>query len=78
MRGRTGATQENGEDVGSQMDDAKGRAKEAAGVLAGDEDLEREGKRDQAGATVKEKLENAKDKLEEAVDKAKDKLNENR
>lgn len=60
------------------MDDAKGKAKEAAGVLAGDEDLEREGKRDQAGATVKEKLEHAKDRLEEAVDKAKDKLNESR
>jgi uncharacterized protein YjbJ (UPF0337 family) len=60
------------------MDDAKGKAKEAAGALVEDEDLEREGKRDQAGATVKEKLDNAKDKLEEAVDKAKDKLNEHR
>jgi uncharacterized protein YjbJ (UPF0337 family) len=60
------------------MDDAKGKVKEAAGVLADNEGLEREGKRDQAGATVKEKLENVKDKLEETVDKAKDRLNENR
>jgi uncharacterized protein YjbJ (UPF0337 family) len=60
------------------MDDAKGKMKEAAGVVAEDEDLEREGKRDRAGATVKEKIEGVKDKLEEAVDKAKDKLNEQR
>ena len=64
--------------VGSNMDDAKGKAKEAAGVVAENKDLEREGKRDQAGATVKEKLENVKDKLEDAVDKAKDKLNKQR
>jgi len=61
--------------VGARMDDAKGRAKEAAGVLADNKDLEREGKRDQAGATVKEKLDNVKDKLEDGVDKVKDKLN---
>ena len=47
-------------------------------MLAENKDLEREGKRDQAGANVKEKLENVKDKLEDAVDKAKDKLNERR
>ena len=31
-----------------KSDDIKGRVKEAAGVLTGDEDLEREGKVDQA------------------------------
>jgi uncharacterized protein YjbJ (UPF0337 family) len=60
--------------MGSTFDDAKGRAKEAAGDLTGNERLEREGKSDQAGAKVKEFAENAKDKVGDAVDKVKDKL----
>ena len=58
----------------SKSDDIKGRVKEAAGVLTGDEDLEREGKVDQAGASVKKTAEKAKDKVEDAVDAVKDKL----
>ena len=58
----------------SKSDDIKGRVKEAAGVLTGDEDLEREGKVDQAGASVKKTAETAKDQLEDAVDAVKDKL----
>ena len=53
------------------MDDAKGKAKEAAGVVTGDKDLEREGKLDRAGASVKEKAEDLKDKVEDVVDKVK-------
>ena len=60
--------------MGAKTDDLKGRAKEAAGALTGDEDLKREGKRDQMGASIKNKLEDAKESVEEAVDKAKDKL----
>ena len=60
--------------MGAKSDDVKGRAKEAAGALSGDKDLKREGKRDQMGATIKAKIENAKESLEDAVDKAKDKL----
>jgi uncharacterized protein YjbJ (UPF0337 family) len=58
--------------VGDKTDDFKGRAKEAVGAVAGDEDLKREGKADQAAATVKEHIEDAKDKLGKVVDKAKD------
>jgi uncharacterized protein YjbJ (UPF0337 family) len=58
----------------SKSDDVKGRVKEAAGVLTGDKDLEREGKADQVGAKVKEGAEKAKDKVEDAVDAVKDKL----
>jgi uncharacterized protein YjbJ (UPF0337 family) len=61
--------------VGSNFDDAKGRVKEAAGDLTDDQDLEREGKADQAGASVKEFAEKAKDKVEDAVDSVKEKLN---
>ncbi len=56
----------------SKFDDAKGRAKEAAGSVTNDDDLKREGKADQAGAEVKEKMGQAKDKAEDAVDKVKD------
>ena len=51
------------------FDDAKGKAKEAAGDLTDDEDLQREGKLDQAGASVKKKV-------DDAVDSTKDKVND--
>lgn len=55
-----------------RMDEAKGRAKEAAGAITGDDDLKREGKADQAGAKVKGVAEKAKDKVDDLVDKVKD------
>jgi uncharacterized protein YjbJ (UPF0337 family) len=55
--------------MGENMDEAKGRVKEAAGDLTDDKDLQREGKMDQAGATVKEKA-------NDAVDTVKDKAND--
>jgi len=54
--------------MGEKSDEAKGRVKEAAGDLTGNKDLEREGKMDQAGATVKEKTGKAVDKSKEALD----------
>lgn len=51
----------------SNMDDIKGRVKEAAGDLTNDRDLEREGKTDRAAGKVK-------DKVAHAVDAVKDKL----
>ncbi|MGK2931249.1 MAG: CsbD family protein [Solirubrobacterales bacterium] len=50
-----------------KTDEAKGRAKEAAGSLTGDDKLKNEGKTDRAAGSVKEKAENA-------VDSVKDKL----
>lgn len=61
-------------DIGDKAEELKGRAKEAVGDLTDDEDLKREGKADQAGAKVKQKLGDIKDKAGELVDKAKDKL----
>jgi uncharacterized protein YjbJ (UPF0337 family) len=49
------------------IDKAKGRVKEAAGVLADDKDLEREGKLDQMAGGVKEGVAKAVDKVKEAV-----------
>lgn len=57
-------------------DEAKGRAKEAAGDLTGDDELEREGKIDRAASTAKEKAGKAKEKVGDAVDKAKEKAKE--
>jgi uncharacterized protein YjbJ (UPF0337 family) len=53
--------------VGAKSDEAKGRIKEAAGDLTGDERLKREGKVDQAGAKVKSKVDKGIDKVKGAV-----------
>ena len=60
--------------MGSNFDEAKGRAKEAAGDLTDKDELKREGKKDRAGAKVKEFADDAKEKVEDAVDSVKDKL----
>ena len=46
-------------------DEAKGRAKEAAGDLTDDEDLEREGKIDKGTGKVKDAVESVSDKLQD-------------
>lgn len=60
--------------MGSNADEAKGRVKEAAGDLTGNDDLKDEGKLDQAGASVKDLAEKVKDKVSDVVDGAKEKL----
>jgi uncharacterized protein YjbJ (UPF0337 family) len=60
--------------MGENIDEAKGRVKEAAGDLADNDDLKREGKLDRAGASVKDKVSEAAEKIGEGVDRAKDKL----
>jgi len=50
-----------------KFDKAKGRAKEAAGDLTGDRDLEREGKVDKASGGIKEKLNEVTDKVKDAL-----------
>jgi uncharacterized protein YjbJ (UPF0337 family) len=51
-----------------QVDDLKGRAKEAAGDLTDNDRLKREGKSDQAAGKVKQKVEDAKDWVEDKID----------
>lgn len=55
-------------------DQAKGRVKEAAGDLTGNDDLKNEGKGDQAAGKVKEVARDVGDKAEEVVDNVKDAL----
>jgi uncharacterized protein YjbJ (UPF0337 family) len=61
----------------SNIDDAKGRIKEAAGDLTDNDELKRDGKADRAAANVKEGVEKAADKASNAVDDVKDKLSGN-
>jgi uncharacterized protein YjbJ (UPF0337 family) len=49
------------------LDDAKGRVKEAAGDLTDDDSLKREGKIDQATGEVKDKVGDAADKVKDVV-----------
>lgn len=50
-----------------KSDELKGRVKEAAGALAGDEKLKREGKVDQAVGKVKQSVEKVVDKVKDAL-----------
>lgn len=50
-------------------DDAKGRVKEAAGSLTGDDSLKREGKVDQAGGKAKDGIERLTDKVKDVLRK---------
>jgi uncharacterized protein YjbJ (UPF0337 family) len=54
--------------MSEKFDDAKGKAKEAVGDLTEDDDLKREGKLDQAGASVKGKVGDAVDTVKDKVD----------
>jgi uncharacterized protein YjbJ (UPF0337 family) len=53
--------------MGGKMDQRKGRLKEAAGVLTGDESLKREGKLDQVVGKVKETADKAVDTMKDAL-----------
>lgn len=55
--------------MSGNTDQAKGRVKEAAGALTGDDDLKNEGKVDQGAGTVKEKVGDAVDKVKDALHK---------
>jgi uncharacterized protein YjbJ (UPF0337 family) len=50
-----------------KSDELKGRMKEAAGALTGDDELKREGQVDQAAGKVKQAVEKVVDKVKDAV-----------
>lgn len=56
------------------FDQAKGRTKQAAGDLTGDDETHREGKVDEKSGDVKEKASDAGDKVSEGVSNATDKV----
>ena len=58
--------------MSGKMDEMKGRTKEALGDLTDDDELQREGQRDQAAGSAKDKIDDAADWAEEKVDDLKD------
>ena len=52
---------------GGKTDELKGRVKEAAGALTGDENLKREGRVDQTVGKIKQRTDEIIDKIKEAV-----------
>jgi uncharacterized protein YjbJ (UPF0337 family) len=60
--GQGGSTTASGE-----SDEIKGRVKEAAGALTGDDKLKREGQADQAVGKIKQKVEKVIDRVKEAL-----------
>jgi uncharacterized protein YjbJ (UPF0337 family) len=53
--------------MSGKSDELKGRVKEAAGAIADDDKLRREGKIDQAAGKTKQAVEKAVDKVKDAV-----------
>ena len=58
--------------MGGKMDEFKGRIKEAAGALTGNDELRDAGKADQAVGKVKQVAENAIETVQQAADAAVD------
>ena len=58
--------------MGGKTDEVKGRIKEAAGVLTGNDKLRAEGKADQAVGEVKQVAEKVVDKVKKAARKTVD------
>ncbi|WP_019202848.1 CsbD family protein [Tsukamurella sp. 1534] len=62
------------DDAQNKAQDLKGRAKEATGAFANNDDLKAEGQADQGLAAAKEKVAEVADKIKDGVDEVKDKL----
>lgn len=62
--------------MAGEGDKIKGRAKQAVGDLTDDEELEREGERDEAAGKVKDTIDDAEDKAEQAVDDVRSRLDD--
>ncbi len=58
--------------MGENIDEAKGRAKQAAGDLADDKDLKNEGRVDRAVSDVKDKIDDVADKVKQKIGRDRD------
>jgi uncharacterized protein YjbJ (UPF0337 family) len=55
--------------MAGEGDKVKGRVKQAAGELTGDDEMRREGRADEASGDIKDKVDKAGDKVNESIDK---------
>lgn len=62
--------------MSGEKDKIEGRVKQAAGALTDDDELQREGERDETAGKVKDTVDKAKGHVEDAIDAVKDKINE--
>ncbi len=60
--------------MGEETDKAKGRIKQAAGALTGDDETRREGEREERKGQLKGTLDDAVDRAEDALESMKDKV----
>ena len=58
--------------MGENIDEAKGRAKQAAGDLADDEGLKNEGRVDRAVSDVKDKIDDVADRVKDKIGRDRD------
>ena len=58
----------------NDLDQAKGRIKQAAGDLTDNKDLKKQGKADEAAGKAKEFVEDTKDKAEGFIDRTRDQV----
>ena len=54
--------------MAGKLDDVKGRVKEAAGDLKGDQAMRQEGQQDRAAGAMKDKVQQGADKVNEKID----------
>ncbi len=60
--------------MGKEIDQAKGKIKQAVGDLTGNKDLKKQGKADERAGKAKGFIADVKDKADDVVDKVKDKV----
>lgn len=60
--------------MGGTTDEAEGRVKQAIGAITGDEDLKKDGRRDERVGQIKEKADEAIDAVRDKVDDIRDKV----
>ena len=58
----------------SNTDEAKGRVKEAAGAITGDDDLKDEGQNDQRAGEAKDAIDKVADKVKDGIDDVRSRL----
>ena len=61
----------------SNTDEAKGRVKEAAGSLTGNDDLKQEGRNDQRAGEAKDTVDQLADKVKDGIDSVRERLDGN-
>lgn len=62
--------------MSGEKDKVEGRVKQAAGALTDDDELQREGERDEAAGKLKDTVDKAKGHVDDAIDAVKDKIND--